>query len=271
MNSPLKIKGGDKDSFLDRIYYLWRHLYNGFFYMAKQDFKLDGEHQDKFQESILGFFEWFTDSKNKKQQKNLLTVLAVVVLGAVAWGYNASSKNAQNGELQEALGQAMVFQEQGDVQKAKAAFEQLLANPEAAGLYKAKAALLLGDILYYENNLDGAAAKYSVVVANAEKSELLLSGAEHGLAAVKIQKGNFAEAAQSLEAFVKKWAVRTGPLTEGALDDRVSQIPEVLVQLGLVYTELGQKDKAAASLKKVVAFYPESRQAAVAKKIAASI
>ena len=121
MNSPLKIKGGDKDSFLDRIYYLWRHLYNGFFYMAKQDFKLDGEHQDKLQESILGFFEWFTDSKNKKQQKSLLTALAVVVLGVVAWGYNASSKNTQNGELQDALGQAMVFQEQGDVQKAKAA------------------------------------------------------------------------------------------------------------------------------------------------------
>ncbi len=240
--------------------------------MAKNDFRFDGDSQDRFQAGILSMLERFGDPANKKARQTVYTIVIILAVALAVFAYSKQQQKGLQANWREELGQAMALSMQGKSAEAKELYVKFLANPAVNGLFKAKASLLLADIYYYEGDYSAAAEKYQGALLAGGASELVTSGAEHGLAAVSIQKKEYDKAAEQLEKFIGKWSTRESSLSgEFGGDDAIVQVPEALVQLSLVYKELGDKDKARGAVEKVLSVYPDSRQSGAARKILSTL
>jgi TolA-binding protein len=87
----------------------------------------------------------------------------------------------------------------------------------------------------------------------------------HGLASCYIQNKNYPLAAETLEKFVSTFGRRSSSPNERVAGKEVvdlsPSVPNALWKLTLVYRELKNPEKEKATAQKLIAVYPESREA----------
>ena len=121
-----------------------------------------------------------------------LVVILVVVAGVVQL---RDSRKAAAAEQAELLGTSMTFLYAGEKDSALTELESKINGRSLEGLALAKASLYAGNLKYEKGDLDGAAALFQKSLDNAGSVVLVRSAAMHGLAAVKMEKEDYAAAA----------------------------------------------------------------------------
>jgi TolA-binding protein len=218
--------------------------------------------------------DWFVDDfwpRFGKQVSYALPVIIVIVAGAV-WFNNDRVKQASQENKQ--LGPAYVYYSEDKNDSALAFLTKFLATSHSR-LVQDKANLLLGQIQYGNGKYDEAIKAFSQVdLANTDQP-LISSGAMHGLASCYIQNKNYPLAVETLEKFVSRFGRRTGKPSEkvagGEVADLSPSVPNALWKLALSYREMKDVEKSKATAKKLVAIYPESREAFDATRLLAQL
>ena len=127
----------------------------------------------------------------------------------------------------------------------------------------AKAALYAGNIKYQSGDFDAAAVFFQKGLDNAGSVALVRSAAMHGLASVKIEKGDYSAAAGLLEKYVSEFAKRTGDKEDRfQKDEPVDEVPMVadaMWKLTLVYEQLGAADKAKKTAERILEVYGDNQ------------
>jgi len=203
----------------------------------------------------------------------IAVVLVAVAIFAITQQMNVSAQKevAQAEELGKALD--YIYTNKGD--SALIALETSLQNSGFKGLTLAKASLLAGNLHLQNKNLDSAEALYKTAISNAGGVEIISSAAEHGLAVIAMERQNYPEAISLLNAFIGKYAKRTGDLakryakTEPA--DAVPTVPDALWKLTLCYLETNDKERAKQTAQKLLKIYGDSSKAANAQKLLATL
>lgn len=215
--------------------------------------------RDKFQESMFKLVGWFSKEFWPKYGKIANVVLLAVVAGGAYWYYQSNQAKMQIPADANAEAPAVIAALQGNVDAEKKALEASMSKVQTPEL-RAQAALRLGNLYYAQRAFDQAEKWYNKAAAEGVDLPLVKSGAEHGIAATLMQKGNYADAAAKWEAYIAQWGKRkAGVVPEGANEDLVPTVPDALWQAALCYKELGQKDKAKAALNKILGLYAESQ------------
>ena len=221
-----------------------------------------------------GLVDWFMDDfwpRFGKQSLYFLVGIAVVVAG-YAW-YN-NDRVQQQGRENKELGQAFVYYGEDKLDSAEAFLANFVKTSHSR-LVQDKANLLLGQIRYNKGKYDEAIKIFSQVDLADTKHALVSSGAMHGLASSYIQNKNYPLAAETLEKFVSTFARRSSNPAEKIAGKEVVDlspaVPNALWKLTLVYRELKNPEKEKATAAKLVAVYPESREAFDATRLLAQI
>ncbi|MCQ2055067.1 MAG: tetratricopeptide repeat protein [Fibrobacter sp.] len=202
-----------------------------------------------------------------------LVVLLVVVAGIVQF---KDSRKAAAAEQAELLGVGMTYLYANEKDSALVEFESQIKAGKIEGLALAKASLFAANIKFDNQDFDGAAALFQKALDNAGSVVLVRSAAMHGLAAVKIEKGDYSAAAGLLEKYVSEFAKRTGDKEdrfqkEEPLDE-APMVADAMWKLTLVYQQLGANDKAKNTANRIVEVYGDSQMYAdKAKKFLASL
>jgi len=231
--------------------------------------------QSSMHNDLEARFHWLRQEFLPKHGTKILVVVALIVAGVVGYSqYSAKSKAAELA-LNEDLGKGFDLMARGQADSAGVVLEALVANVHASKLQQAKAALLVGNLKFQQNNYDAAAKYFQLASNNAGDAVVIKSGAEHGLATVAIEKKEYDKAAQLLEAFVSAYGKRSGDLearySKKEAIDPVTTVPDALWKLTLVYSELKKNDQAKASAEKLLKIYGTSREATSAQKFLATI
>ena len=205
-------------------------------------------------------------------------VVAFVVLVAIIAGIIQfkEARKAAAAEQSELIGIGLTYLYAGEKDSALVEFEGKIASGKLEGLALAKASLLAGNIKFEKKDLDGAAILFQKSLDNAGSVALVRSAAMHGLAAVKMEKGDFSAAANFLEKYIAEFGKRTGDLEDRYQKDEpadeVPMVADAMWKLTLVYQQLGASDKAKATAKRLLKVYGDNRAYAdKAKKFIAAI
>lgn len=242
--------------------------------MAEKDIKTQAEGDHSSQSARLEVMlqsirqDFFTRHGTK------LLIAAAMVVGLVLFMVQQSSQSRTEAvQLNEKLGAAFNYLYQNKTDSAAASLEAFIA--ESKGLPLAKAALLLGNIKFQKGEFDVAATLYNRAISAGKDSELILSGAEHGLATVAIEQKDYGTAISRLESFVSKYGKRTGDLEDRLNQteevDPVVTVPDALWKLTLCYAEQQKPEQAKATAQRLLKVYGNSRQAINAKKFLATL
>ena len=205
-------------------------------------------------------------------------VVAFVVLVAIIAGIIQfkEARKAAAAEQSELIGVGLTYLYAGEKDSALVEFEGKIASGKLEGLALAKASLLAGNIKFEKKDLDGAAILFQTTLDNAGSVALVRSAAMHGLAAVKMEKGDFSAAANFLEKYIAEFGKRTGDLEDRYQKDEpadeVPMVADAMWKLTLVYQQLGASDKAKATAERLLKVYGDNRAFAdKAKKFIAAI
>ena len=205
-------------------------------------------------------------------------VVAFVVLVAVIAGIIQfkEARKAAAAEQSELIGVGLTYLYAGEKDSALVEFESKIASGKLEGLALAKASLLAGNIKYEKKDLDGAALLFQTSLDNAGSVALVRSAAMHGLAAVKMEKGDFSAAANFLEKYIAEFGKRTGDKEDRYQKDEpadeVPMVADAMWKLTLVYQQLGASDKAKGMAEKLLHVYGDNRAYAdKAKKFIAAM
>lgn len=202
-----------------------------------------------------------------------LVVIMVIVAGVIQF---RDSRKALAAEQAEMLGKGMTFIYANENDSALVEFESQIKAGKIEGLALAKAALFAANIKYSKEDYDGAAVLYQKSLDNAGSVVLVRSAAMHGLAAVKIEKGDYSAAAGLLEKYVSEFGKRTGDKKDRFQKDEpiddAPMVADAMWKLGLVYQQLGANDKAKNIVERLLEVYGDSQvYADRAKKFLASL
>lgn len=195
-------------------------------------------------------------------------VTALLIVMAIVVGANKyfESQKAEAVEQANLLGTGMTQLYAGQNDEAVAEFESQINSGKLKGVALAKAALYAGNVKFGKSDLDGAEALFQKALDNAGSAPLVRSAAMHGLAAVKMDKADYAAAASLLEKFVGEFGKRTGNLQDRyQKEEPVDEVPTVadaMWKLTLVYQQLGQADKAKATAAKILKVYGDNQMIA---------
>ncbi len=195
-------------------------------------------------------------------------VTALLIVMAIVVGANKyfESQKAEAVEQANLLGTGMTQLYAGQNDEAVAEFESQINSGKLKGVALAKAALYAGNVKFGKSDLDGAEALFQKALDNAGSAPLVRSAAMHGLAAVKMDKADYAAAASLLEKFVGEFGKRTGNLQDRyQKEEPVDEVPTVadaMWKLTLVYQQLGQADKAKATAAKILKIYGDNQMIA---------
>jgi TolA-binding protein len=217
------------------------------------------------------FKDWIENEAFGKHKNKLIgaVVLAIACVGSISY-YNSSVKQQAYADS-EILGQALVFVYNGNESAAKVKLTELSKKSGLSDLTIAKSALLLGNIQYNNFEFDQAKASFEKAVANSSQSVVIKAGAESGLAAILIQKKEYAQAATSLEKFVTEYSRRSDKIEDQsntkAEEDLAPNVADALYKLALCQVKLNQNDKAKATTERILRVYPNSHFSDLAKKL----
>lgn len=195
-------------------------------------------------------------------------IAAVLVIMAIVVGMNKyfEYQKAEAAEQANLLGKGMSYVYAAQNDSALTEFQSLINSGKLKGLALAKAALLSGNTMFEKGDFDNASAMFQKSMDNAGSAVLIRSAAMHGLASVKIEKGDYAAAASMLEKFVSEFGKRTGDLQDryqkAEPADEVPTVADAMWKLTLVYQQLGQADKAKATAKKILKIYGDNQNVA---------
>lgn len=200
-------------------------------------------------------------------------VVFAVIAGIIQY---RDARKAAAAEQSELIGVGLTYLYAGEKDSALVEFEGKIASGKLEGLALAKASLFAGNIKYEKNDLDGAAIHFQNALDNAGSVALVRSAAMHGLAAVKMEKGDFSAAANFLEKYIAEYGKRTGDLEDryekDEPADEVPMVADAMWKLTLVYQQLGATDKAKTVAERLLHIYGDNRAFAdKAKKFLASI
>ncbi|MCQ2062490.1 MAG: tetratricopeptide repeat protein [Fibrobacter sp.] len=203
----------------------------------------------------------------------VLVIILVVVAGVVQF---KDARKAAAAEQAEMLGKGMTFLYTNENDSALVEFEAQISAGKIEGLALAKAALFAGNIKFGKGDFDGAAVLYQKSLDNAGSVVLVRSAAMHGLAAVKIEKGDYSAAAGLLEKYVSEFAKRTGDKEDRFQKeepiDEVPMVADAMWKLVLVYQQLGANDKAKNMAERLLQVYGDNQgYADRAKKFIAAL
>lgn len=214
--------------------------------------------RDKFQESMFRLVGWFSKEFWPKYGK-YSTVVTLALFGALFyWYYQNSAAKSQIPADANQLGVASIASLQGQVDAEKKALETSISKVQTP-IIRSQAALRLGNLHYAQRNFVEAEKWYQKATVDAAESPIVKAGAEHGLAALQMQKGNYSGAVSKWESFLNTWSKRkVGVLAEGENEDSTPLVPDAMWQLALCYQELGQKDKAKLIAQKILSLYGDS-------------
>jgi TolA-binding protein len=208
------------------------------------------------------FKDWIENEAFGKHKNKLIgaVVVAIVCVGSISY-YKTSIKQHALSDS-EILGQALVLVYNGNEGAAKVKLTEISKKSGLSDLTIAKSALLLGNIQY--NNFEKA-------IANSDESAVIKAGAESGLAAILIQKKDYAQAATSLEKFVSEYARRSDKIEDQSNtkveEDLAPNVADALYKLALCQIKLNQNDKAKATTERILRVYPNSHYSDLAKKL----
>jgi TolA-binding protein len=166
--------------------------------------------------SLASFSEdlWF------RYAKQIVIAVVIVVVAAVSW-FGVRTLNERRAEADnKKLGQIYVLLREENLPAAEQALVVFLAA-DPSGLARDKANLFLGKVYFSQQRYEEAATAYSKVSGRGEKAALLHAGALHGLAASRMQLGDYAAAAKALEELIADYAARTGDPAENLAGEEV--------------------------------------------------
>lgn len=233
------------------------------------------ENTDKTPPPTPGF-SWATFSEDlwMRYARQIVIAGAVIVLAVAAWVVTGTVRQNQAEEDNKRLGEAYVLLRQENLPAAERALNAFLAT-DPSGLARDKAHLFLGKLYYSQQRYDEALEAYVAVEDRGEATALIHAGALHGAAAARMQKTDYAGAAETLEELVAAYGERTGDPREDLAGEEVvdlaPNVPNALWKLALCYRELGRTDDARETAERLVKAYPGSREAADAAKLAATL
>ena len=200
-------------------------------------------------------------------------VVFAVIAGIVQY---KDARKAAAAEQSELLGVGLTYLYANEKDSALVEFEAKIASGKLEGLALAKASLLAGNVKYEKRDYDGAAVLFQKTLDNAGSVALVRSAAMHGLAAVKMEKGDFSAAAKFLEDYIAEFGKRTGDKEDRYQKDEpadeVPMVADAMWKLTLVYQQLGATDKAKTVAERLLHIYGDNRAFAdKARKFLASI
>ena len=211
------------------------------------------------------------------QHGTKIAVAFVVVIAVIAGIIQyRDARKAAAAEQSELIGMGYTYLYAGEKDSALVEFEEKIASGKVEGLALAKISLLAGNIKFEKKDFDGAAFLFQKSLDNAGSVALVRSAAMHGLAAVKMEKGDFPAAANFLEKYIAEFGKRTGDLEDRYQKDEpadeVPMVADAMWKLTLVYQQLGVNDKAKATAERLLKVYGDNRAYAdKAKKFIAAI
>lgn len=215
--------------------------------------------RDKFQEGIFKLVGWFSKDFWPKYGKISNYVLIAAIAALAYWYYQNNQAKMLLPADANVEGAAAVAALQGNIDGEKKALESSIPKVQTPAI-RGQAELRLGNLNYAQGKYDEADKWFAKAAVDGAELPLVQSGAQHGSAAVLMQKGNYAAAAAKWENFVNQWGKRkAGVLPEGENEDLVPTVPDALWQMALCYKEVGQNDKAKAALNKILAVYGSSQ------------
>lgn len=201
----------------------------------------------------------------------------VVVLAVVAGVVQVKdARKAAAAEQAELLGTGMTYVYAGVKDSALVEFETQIKSGKLEGVALAKASLLAANIKFENSDFDGAAVLFQKSLDNASDVVLVRSAAMHGLASVKIEKGDYSAAAGLLEKYIAEFGKRTGDKEDRFQKeepvDEAPMVADAMWKLTLVYQQLGAADKAKNMAERIMQVYGDNQQYAdKAKKFIASL
>ena len=211
------------------------------------------------------------------QHGTKIAVAFVVVIAVIAGIIQyRDARKAAAAEQSELIGLGYTYLYAGEKDSALVEFEEKIASGKLESVALAKASLLAGNIKFEKKDLDGAALLFQKALDNAGSVALVRSAAMHGLAAVKMEKGDFSAAANFLEKYIAEFGKRTGDLEDRYQKDEpadeVPMVADAMWKLTLVYQQLGAADKAKATAERLLKVYGDNRAYAdKAKKFLAAL
>ncbi|MEO7424687.1 MAG: tetratricopeptide repeat protein [Fibrobacteria bacterium] len=215
-------------------------------------------------EQESGVVDWLMDEFWPRYGKQTAYVLLAIALLVAAFVWYNNDRTEQQGKENKELGPAFVYYSEDKLDSAEA-FLVPFVKTSHSRLVQDKANLMLGQILYSKGKYDDAIRAFSAVDLNNTKTPLISSGAMHGLASCYIQNKSYPLAAETLEKFVSTFGRRSSSPNERVAGKEVvdlsPSVPNALWKLTLVYRELKNPEKEKATAQKLIAIYPESREA----------
>lgn len=228
----------------------------------------------KTPEQEASLVDWFlVDFWPRFGKQTVYALLAIaVVVSAIVW-FKSDRVNQQVRENKE-LGPAFIYLSEDKLDSAET-FLSGFVKASHSRLVQDKANLMLGQVFYSKGRYDDAIKTFGLVDLENADQPLLSSGALHGMASSQIQKKEYAQAAENLEKFVARFGRKTANPAERVSGKEVVDlspvVPNAMWKLALCYRELKDISKAKAIANKLMAIYPESREAYEAKRFLAQI
>lgn len=220
-----------------------------------------------FEDRSLELAYRFRDGWRRNQ--SLWTGIAVAVLCVAAvGGFWTFKKAGSQSTAHRLVGLGMVAMDNDRPDSALAIFQRVTL--EHGGLEAAKAGLLGAGILFDRGDVAGAVKLYQRALDEGAGFPLLEGGALRGLAACHIEQGQFAQAADELSKVLSKFAKASDDAkVRGLGKDKADDLPKIsqtMWQLVLVQSRLGKLEEARKTADRLVRTYPESDEAAQARK-----
>lgn len=228
----------------------------------------------KTPEHEAGLLDWFLVDFWPRFGKQTLYALLAIAIAIVATVWFKNDRVNQQARENKELGQAYIYLSEDKLDSAESFLTGFLKASHSR-LVQDKANLMLGQVQYSKGRYDDAIKAFSQVDLENSDQPLISSGALHGLASSQIQKKEYAKAAENLEKFVARFGRKTANPAERVAGKEVVDlspvVPNALWKLTLSYRELKDNAKAKATAAKLIAIYPESREAYEAKRFLAQI
>lgn len=232
------------------------------------------ERKDRFQQKVGETVDRLgADLPKRTNQFIAIAVVLIAIGGAIFYQQKSNAATARS-EM-EGLGAALIHLYTGNQEQQQIELERFLATNPSHALTRAKAELLLGNILYQNRQFDRAEELFRSSAKNSGNTLLIASAARHGIGSTLMQKGEWQAAAEEWEDFLSDYAKRSGTARDQAAGkDKVDETPlvsDVLYKLAVVQLQLGEKEKAKATCQRILKSYYETRVAAQAEKLLSEI
>lgn len=227
-----------------------------------------GPENQNMQEFAIRLEDWYRNTFVPKYAKAAIAVVALGLIVAVVFAYNAEQNRVRSSSDSEALGLALNSLYQADKVQLSLELDKITANSKIVPQIQNKAALLKGNLQLEKGEYDAAITSFQKAVNSSET--LIKQGAEHGLAVAYMQKKDYLKASVLLEAFVKNYGLLKNQAVElhkKGEADLSSQVPDALWKLALISKELKDNAKAKVYAERLSLAYANTRFGPLADKL----